>query len=88
MSADNLIGIFRALIIFGTPAAALTVRWVFRPMLRDIADAIRTAKQPLNPEIERRLMELEEGQQLIGQQLERLIEAERFKRELQSGEPE
>lgn len=74
-----------ALLIFGIPGGALAVRFVLRPMLREIAEAIRSSREGLSPELERRLAELEEGQQLIGQQLQSLLEAERFHRELESG---
>jgi hypothetical protein len=74
-----------ALMIFGIPGAALAVRFVLRPMLREIAQAIHSSQQGVSPELERRLAELEEGQRLVEQQLHTLIEAERFQRELQSG---
>ena len=38
---------------------------------------------PRGPELDQRMMELEEGQRLINQQLERLVEAERFRQELE-----
>lgn len=84
--ADNLVEILLALLIFGIPGAALATRFVLRPMLREIADAIRSSRGGLSPDLERRLLELEEGQRLTNEQLERLIEAERFRQQLESGE--
>lgn len=72
-------------LIFAIPGAALSVRFVLRPMLREIAEAIRSSREGLSPELDRRLAELEEGQRLVEQQLHTLIEAERFHRELESG---
>jgi hypothetical protein len=85
MNADSVVEIIVALLVFGIPAAALAARFVLRPMLRDITEAIRNIREPASPELERRLTELEEGQQLITERLDHLIEAERFQRELQSG---
>jgi hypothetical protein len=84
--ADNLIEILVALLVFGIPGAALAVRFVLRPMLREIADAIRTTRGELTPDLERRLLELEEGQRLTNENLERLVEAERFRQQLESGQ--
>jgi hypothetical protein len=84
--ADSFVEMLIALLIFGIPGAALAVRFVLRPMLREIADAIRSGRGDLSPDLERRLLELEEGQRLTNEQLERLIEAERFRQQLESGE--
>jgi hypothetical protein len=84
--ADNLVEILVALLVFGIPGAALAVRFVLRPMLREIADAIRTTRGELLPDLERRLLELEEGQRLTNENLEQLVEAERFRQQLESGE--
>ncbi|KPK60945.1 MAG: hypothetical protein AMS21_09290 [Gemmatimonas sp. SG8_38_2] len=72
-------------VILGIPAAALSVRFVLRPMLRDVTEAIRNIREPVSPDLERRLAELEEGQQLISERLNHLIEAERFQQQLHSG---
>jgi hypothetical protein len=84
--ADNFVEILLAILIFGIPGAALATRFVLRPMLREIADAIRSSRGDLSPDLERRLLELEEGQRLTNENLDRLIEAERFRQQLESGE--
>lgn len=84
--ADSFVEMLIALLIFGIPGAALAVRFVLRPMLREIADAIRTTRGELPEGLERRLLELEEGQRFTNEQLEQLIEAERFRQQLESGE--
>ena len=84
--ADSFVEILVAALIFGIPGAALAVRFVLRPMLREIADAILSTRGELPPDLERRLLELEEGQRLTNEQLEHLVEAERFRQQLESGE--
>lgn len=84
--ADNFVEILLAVLIFGIPGAALATRFVLRPMLREIADAIRSSRGEVSPDLERRLLDLEEGQRLTNENLERLIEAERFRQQLESGE--
>jgi hypothetical protein len=81
----ELVELLVPLLLLGIPGAALAVRFVLRPTLREIAEAIRRPREGLSPELERRLAELEEGQRLVEQQLHTLIEAERFHRELESG---
>jgi len=85
MDGGTLIELIIAVSVFGIPAAALSLRFVLRPMLKDVVEAIRSIREPKSTELERRLTELEEGQQLIGEQLTRLVEAERFRAELSSG---
>ncbi len=81
---DNLVEFLLALIIIGIPCGALAVRFVLRPALKEIVTAINDSKAPLPQEIERRLVELEESQQLIGAKLDQLAEAERFRARLES----
>jgi hypothetical protein len=85
MGGDTLVEVILAIAIVGIPAAALSLRFVLRPMLKDVTEAIRSIRQPTSPQLEQRLAELEEGQQLIGEQLKRLVEAERFRAQLHSG---
>jgi hypothetical protein len=85
MDGDTLVELILAIAIVGIPAAALSLRFVLRPMLKDVTEAIRSIRQPTSPQLEQRLAELEEGQQLIGEQLKRLVEAERFRAQLHSG---
>jgi len=85
MDADTLIELILAITVFGIPAVALSMRFVLRPMLKDVTEAILSIREPTSPKLEHRLAELEEGQQVIGEQLKRLVEAERFRAELRSG---
>ena len=87
MDGETVVEILVALLIFGIPTAALTVRFVLRPMLREIVEAVRATKGEMSPELERRLADMEEGQQRVVQKLDRLLEAERFRQQLESGQP-
>ena len=84
---ETVVEILLALLIFGVPTAALTIRFVLRPMLREVVEAVRATKGQVSPELERRLNEMEEGQQILIQKLDRLLEAERFRQQLESGQP-
>ncbi len=83
--SDQFVEILLAIMIIGIPGAALATRFVLRPMLREVSEAIRSTRQPGGPELDARMLELEEGQRLITEQLERLVEAERFRQELEVG---
>ncbi len=83
---DTIVEVLLAVFIFGIPAAALAIRFVLRPMLKDVAEAVRSTRG-LPSDFERRLAELEENQRLTNEQLSRLIEAERFREQLGSGPP-
>jgi hypothetical protein len=84
---ETVVEILVALLIFGVPTGALAIRFVLRPMLREVVDAVRATKGQISPELERRLADMEEGQQLLIQKLDRLLEAERFRQQLESGQP-
>jgi len=88
MDGETVVEILLALLIFGVPTAALTIRFVLRPMLREVVDAVRATKGQMSPELERRLGDMEEGQQRLAQKLDRLLEGERFREQLESGQPE
>ncbi len=80
---DELIPIISIIFVIGVPVTSLAVHFVLRPLVKDIISAIRADKA--SPEIERRLRELEEGQHNIQLKLSQLVEAERFRHELDSG---
>lgn len=83
---DELIPILGLIFVVGIPSIALATHLVFRPLLRDIAVAIRTdsTKPGGDPEVERRLSRLEAACDRIEDQVGRLVEIERFHRELEA----
>jgi len=82
---DTFVEFLLALIVVGIPCGALTVRFVMRPALKEIVQAINSAKGPLPQDIERRLAELEEDQQHMTARLDQFLDAERFRAQLETG---
>ena len=85
---DELIPLFAIFFTIGVPVMALATHFVLRPLVRDIIGAIRTTKTDEISLIQQRLTELEEGQHNIQLRLEQLVEAERFRQQLESGSSE
>jgi hypothetical protein len=70
----------------GVPGVALAAHFVLRPLVRDIVGAIQANKPPAAPsDMEERLLRLEDAYYRLDERLARLIEAERFRRELEAG---
>ena len=79
-----LIPILSIIFVVGVPVIGLVTHFVLRPLVRDITEAIRAGTGATGPEVERRLAELEESQALMSRRLERVLEAERFRQELEA----
>ena len=68
------------------PGAALLTRFVLRPLIREVTDAIRSLRTPTDDgALRQRIAELEEGQKLLEGRMAQLTEAEAFHRELKAG---
>ncbi len=72
----------------GVPAIALATHLVLRPMVRDITQAIMAGKQGTAGDVEQRLAKLEDAYYQLDQSVNRLLEAENFRRELERGKDE
>lgn len=72
-----------AIIVLGIPSLALATHLVVRPLIREYAKlkGIKMEKE----EIEGRMAQLEDVVHDLDRQVNRLIEAERFRRELETG---
>ncbi len=81
-----MIPILAIVFALGVPSVALATHLVLRPMVRDIANAIRAPKE--DTETPRRLANLEERFNELEQNVTRLVEAEDFRRQLESGRGE
>ncbi len=81
-----MIPILAIVFALGVPSVALATHLVLRPMVRDIANAIRAPKE--DAETARRLVRLEERFNELEQNVTRLVEAEDFRRQLESGRGE
>ena len=81
----ELIPLLAIVFTIGVPSVALASHLVLRPLVRDIIQAIQTKKARDEPDVYGRLGELEDGLDRVERQLGQLLEAERFRRELESG---
>ena len=71
----------------GVPGVALAAHFVLRPLVRDIVGAIQANRPPAAPsDVEDRLLRLEDAYYRIDERVARLLEAERFRRELEAGQ--
>lgn len=77
-------GILAIIFVLGVPSLALATHLVLRPLVRDIANAIRSGHEADREELERRVVRLEEAIRNHDRDLDRLREVERFHRELES----
>jgi hypothetical protein len=84
MDLGELIPILGIVFVIGVPVCALAAHFVLRPMVREVTGSILALKGTPTQETAARLAELEENQRILIGQLERLVEAERFRRELES----
>lgn len=82
---EALIGLAAVFFIFGVPIMSLAARFVVRPLIQDIAEAIRGKGAGRVEELERRLVRMEEALLDQDRLLARLSEAERFRRQLETG---
>jgi hypothetical protein len=88
-----IVGVTAIIVVFGIPLGGLVIRFALRPLVKDIANAIRSnAPVPGDPaqleSLNRRLERIE--QSLVEQEAltTRLLEVQEFDRKLRSGLPE
>ncbi len=75
-------GLLAIIFIFGIPSVALATHLVIRPLVRDLVGA---RGNKVDAKLEGRVGELEDVVQDLDRQMYRLLEAERFRRELEAG---
>ena len=75
-------GLLAIIFIFGIPSVALATHLVIRPLVRDLVGA-RSNK--VDAKLEGRVGELEDVVHDLDRQMNQLLEAERFRRELEAG---
>lgn len=81
----DLVGVVAVICIFGLPMLGLVTRFALRPLVQDITSAIRAGSEENMREVRQRLAALEDQVEAQQQELDRLSEAESFRRELESG---
>ncbi len=81
---DEIAGILAIIFVIGVPSLALATHVVVRPLLREYAKmkGLKAEKD----EVEARMTQLEDVVHDLDRQVNRLLEAERFRRELETGQ--
>lgn len=80
-----LIPLLAIFFIFGVPIMAVATHFVLRPMVREVIGAIHGKAQAEAEDLTNRVGRLEQAILDQGQQLDRLVEAESFRRQLEAG---
>lgn len=83
---EVLVPIMAIFFVIGLPVIGLVTRYALRPLVQDMAAAIRGGRDEQTQELAERLARLEERLEEQDKQLDRLLEAERFRQALESGE--
>jgi len=80
-----LIPLLAIFFIFGVPIMAVATHFVLRPIVRDVIGAIHGKAEAEAEDLTNRLGRLEQAVLDQGQQVDRLVEAEVFRRQLEAG---
>ena len=80
-----LIPLFAIFFVIGVPVLAVATHFVLRPMVREVIGALRSRGEAQEADLLGRLDRLEQAVLDQGGQIDRLIEAEAFRRRLESG---
>lgn len=80
---EDITGILAIIFVLGVPSMALATHLVLRPLIREYGK-LRGLKEDKD-EIEARMAQLEDIVHDLDRQVNRLLEAEQFRRELESG---
>jgi hypothetical protein len=85
MDIDVLVPLFGIFFVIGVPVLAVATHFVLRPMVREIIRALRSRGEAEEADLLSRIDRLEQAMLDQGQQLDRLVEAESFRRQLEAG---
>ena len=80
---DELIPIVAIFFVIGVPVMSIAGHFVLRPMVRDIIQAIGGRSLQEKTDLDERLGRIEEALQYQGQQVDKLIQAEAFRLQLE-----
>jgi len=83
---DFLIPITAIFFVIGVPVVSLATHFVLRPLVRDITLAIHGKKEAAESDLIGRIARLEEVVLEQNKQLDQLVDAEAFRRRLESGQ--
>ena len=82
---EELIPLFGIFFVIGVPVMSVAAKFVLQPLLRDVTEAIRGGKAEELEELRDRVTRLETHLGTHGRHLEQLVEAEQFRRQLETG---
>ncbi len=82
---EDLIPLFGIFFVIGVPVMSLAARFVLRPLLMDLTSAVRGGRAEEIAAMRERMGRLETHLEEQGQQLDRLVEAELFRRQIEAG---
>lgn len=82
---ELLIPLVSIFFVIGVPVMAVATHFVLRPLVRDMTGAIHGKAQVEQADLIERVGRLEQAILDQGQQLDRLVEAESFRRQLEAG---
>ena len=82
---ELLIPLTAIFFVIGVPVLAAATHFVLRPLVRDVTGAISGKNQDAAEDLTDRIGRIEQAILDQGQQIDRLIEAESFRRQLEAG---
>lgn len=82
---EELIPILGIFFVIGVPVMSVAAKFVLQPLLRDLTGAIRGGKAGELEALTARVANLEGHLVTQGRQLDQLVEAELFRRKLETG---
>ncbi len=82
----DIVEILAIVFIFGVPSMALATHLVLRPLIRDFTRL--KGEKATREELTGRIGQLEDIVHDLDRDVNRLVEAERFRRELEAGTPD
>jgi hypothetical protein len=82
---ELLIPLTAIFFVIGVPVLAFATHFVLRPLVKDVIGALRSRGEVEEADLLSRLDRLEQSVLDQGQQIDRLIEAEAFRRRLEGG---
>jgi len=82
---EDLIPIFAIFFVIGVPVMSIAARFVLRPLLLDVTQAIRGGKAGELNDLKERFSRLETHLSAQDQRIDQLVEAELFRRQLEAG---
>ena len=80
-----LIPLVAIFFVIGVPVLAVATHFVLRPLVKDVIGALRSRGEAEEADLLGRLHRLEQAVLDQGQQIDRLVEAEVFRRRLETG---